>query len=133
MPGKARAVTATVDRSELDDLKSRVDLLEIFRTAGLDPKRRGKNWFCRCPFHEDTEASLSIDPAKRLWNCFSCEAGGDALALQRKENLEFLPALQRPRELASSLPTSAEPPPSQNLPEYQRHDLLERAIEHYQD
>ena len=126
-------MTATVDRSELDDLKSRVDLLEIFRTAGLDPRKRRKNWFCRCPFHEDTEASLSIDPAKRLWNCFSCEAGGDALAfLQRKENLEFLPALQRLRELAGSLPTTAEPPP-RNAAAYQRNDLLERVIEHYQD
>lgn len=71
-------------------------------------------------------------PTKRLWNCFSCEAGGDALVfLQRKENLEFLPALQRLRELAGT--TTSEPPPSQNTPAYQRNDLLERVIEHYQD
>jgi len=65
------------DRIELDELKSRVDLVELFRHHGLEAKKVGKNYFCRCPFHEDAEASLSINPKDRLLQCFGCKQGGD--------------------------------------------------------
>ena len=88
-------MTPTIDRQELDDLKSRVDLTELFRQYGLEPKRRGKNWFCHCPFHDgDAEASLSINNERRLWQCFSCKAAGDAFDFLRlKEKLDFPAAL----------------------------------------
>ena len=50
-----------------------------------------------CPFHEDTQPSLSIDSRKCLWHCFGCERGGairalgdlvgDATSEQREENV----------------------------------------------
>ena len=64
-------------RQELNDLKARVDIAEVFRATGLELSKVGKGLFCRCPFHEDDEASLSVTPAEGLWNCFGCEAGGD--------------------------------------------------------
>lgn len=128
-------MTATQTREDLEELKSRVDLVELFKSHGLEPKKRGKNWLCRCPFHEDKEASLSINPAKQLWNCFGCQAGGDALQfLQLKENLAFPAALERLRDLAGSAsPVVAAAPEGLALAgNFQRHDLLERVIEHYQ-
>ncbi|WP_255357013.1 MULTISPECIES: toprim domain-containing protein [unclassified Duganella] len=29
-----------------------------------------------CPFHEDSEPSLVVTPAKNLWHCFGCQIGG---------------------------------------------------------
>ena len=86
-------MTATLSRTELEDLKNRVDLVELFRSCGLELKKKGRNWLCRCPFHADATASLSINPARQLWNCFGCEAGGDAIRfLQLRENLDFADA-----------------------------------------
>jgi DNA primase catalytic core len=125
------------NREELAALKARVDLVELIRQSGLDLKKKGKNWLCHCPFHEDGEASLSINGRKGLWNCFGCEAGGDHLRfLQLRENLEFPAALERLRALAGD----TRPVPSQPEPEmpkemaggFQRAELLERVIEHYQ-
>ena len=65
-------MTPTLDRQELDDLKARIDLLALVEASGLELKRVGTNWFCRCPFHEDREASLSVNPEARLWNCLCC-------------------------------------------------------------
>ena len=32
-----------------------------------------------CPFHEDKTPSLSYDPKKNKWHCFSCGRGGDGI------------------------------------------------------
>ena len=58
------------DRQEVDDLKAHVDLAELIRSSGLDLKRKGKNWLCKCPFHDDQTASLSVQGS--LWNCLCC-------------------------------------------------------------
>ena len=49
-------------RQELNDLMARVDIAEVFRATGLELSKVGKGLFCRCPFHEDDEASLSVTP-----------------------------------------------------------------------
>ncbi len=35
------------NREEVDALKA------LIRRSGLEPTKKGKNWLCRCPFHED--------------------------------------------------------------------------------
>ena len=129
MPRDGPAVTPTLDRQELDDLKARVDLLALIESSGLDLKRVGKNWFCRCPFHEDREASLSINPETRLWNCFGCEAGGDCFRwCQLRENLDFAEAVEFARRFATlSVPDPA--PATREVPE--RSALLTRVMERY--
>ena len=121
-------MTPTLDRQELDDLKNRVDLLALIEASGLELKRVGKNWFCRCPFHEDREASLSINPETRLWNCFGCDAGGDCFRwCQLREKLEFPEAVEFARRFATlSVP---EPVPTREVPE--RSALLTRVMERY--
>ena len=119
------------DRQEVDDLKAHVDLAELIRSSGLDLKRKGKNWFCKCPFHDDQTASLSVQGS--LWNCFACEAGGDALSwLQLKEKLTFPEALARLRDLAGeTLITSAEPVGDLLAGGLKRSALLEKVMDHY--
>ena len=36
-------------RTELDDLKTRADLVELVRQSGVELKQSGKNWLGRCP------------------------------------------------------------------------------------
>jgi len=38
----------------------------------------------RCPFHNDTNNSLSFSNAKGLWKCFGCNAKGDIITLVNK-------------------------------------------------
>ena len=128
-------MTSTIDRQELEDLKSRIDLVDLVRDSGLEPKKRGKNWLCRCPFHEgDREPSLSIQGP--LWNCFGCEAGGDAVSwLQLKEKMTFAEAVEHLRQLAYL--SAPEPVPATKndataLPGgFKRQELLARIGELY--
>lgn len=126
-------MTTTLDRKELEDLKARVDLVDLFRDSGLQPRKKGKNWLCHCPFHDDREASLSINNERRLWQCFSCKAAGDAFDFLRlKEKMDFPAALERLRRCASAEP-SAPLPTTKELPGgFRRQDLLNRVSELYQ-
>lgn len=120
------------NRQEVDDLKAHVDLAELIRCSGLDLKKKGKNWLGRCPFHDDETASLSVNGT--LWNCFACEAGGDALSwLQLKEKLTFPEALSRLRDLAGEtlINTGAEPVGDLLAGGLKRSALLEKVMDHY--
>lgn len=56
--------------------------------------KRGAEHLGRCPFHDDTDPSLRVNPQKNLWNCSPCNSGGDAVRfVERYEKLSFPDAL----------------------------------------
>src|SRR5690606_9054196 len=42
-------------------------------------KARGREFIGLCPFHDDHKPSMYVVPAKQIYHCFSCGAGGNAL------------------------------------------------------
>ncbi len=53
-------------------------------------KQKGKDFVGLCPFHDDHSPSMYVSPAKQIFKCFVCGAGGDAIKfLQRREQLTF--------------------------------------------
>jgi len=81
---------------DLKALKTRLDLVGVLQARGIQLKRQGAQYMARCPFHADRTPSLSVSPAKQLWHCFGCGAGGDVFAfLQKFEGLSFGELLRR--------------------------------------
>ena len=60
-------------------LKSEVPVERVVAGAGVELSRRGKDLVGLCPFHEETEPSLVVSPAKQLWRCFGCGKGGSVI------------------------------------------------------
>jgi DNA primase len=49
-----------------------------------------------CPFHQEKTPSFTVDSARRLWHCFGCSQGGDAIDfLMKQETLSFTEAVER--------------------------------------
>jgi len=49
-----------------------------------------------CPFHQEKTPSFTVDSTRRLWHCFGCSQGGDAIDfLMRQETLSFTEAVER--------------------------------------
>ncbi len=123
-------------RHDLDTLKAQVDLAALMRQDGIDLQPAGKNLKACCPWHDDQKPSLVFNPAKQLYNCFSCKAKGDVLDfIQRQEGLTFSKAVARLRELAgaSPVPERSDPPkdPDRFAGGLTRPQLLARVVEHY--
>ena len=67
---------ARIPDSEVQRLKEEIAVQRLIESAGIELKRVGKDLAGRCPFHEDSEPSLIVTPAKNLWHCFGCQCGG---------------------------------------------------------
>jgi DNA primase len=49
-----------------------------------------------CPFHDEKSASFNVTPARGLFHCFGCQAGGDVIKfVQDIERLDFGDAVER--------------------------------------
>ena len=60
------------------EVKERVDLVEIVSDYVVLQKK-GREFTGLCPFHEEKTPSFTVNPAKQLYYCFGCGAGGGAI------------------------------------------------------
>lgn len=82
------------------------DIVDVI-SEHLSLEKRGKELVGLCPFHADHKPSLYVSPAKQIFKCFACGAGGDVLKfVQMKENLTFPQSVER---LAQRAGISIEP------------------------
>ena len=56
-----------------------LDAANIIEVIGEDItlKKQGVNYIGVCPFHDDKTPSLVVSPAKGIYKCFACGAGGN--------------------------------------------------------
>lgn len=53
-------------------------------------KRSGRNFFGRCPFHNEKTPSFNVNPDRQIFHCFGCQEGGDVIGfLMKHEGLSF--------------------------------------------
>ena len=64
----------------LDAVREAIDIVDI-ASEHTKVERRGQRFVALCPFHKEKTPSLSLDPERKLYYCFGCGAGGDALGL----------------------------------------------------
>ena len=64
----------------------RMNLPEILQSKGISLKRNNTGSYVgRCPFHNDTNPSLSVSLKNDvwLWHCFGCHKGGTLIDFLR--------------------------------------------------
>lgn len=78
-------IREVVDRTDIEELVGRYVTL----------KRAGANLLGLCPFHSEKTPSFTVTPAKKMFYCFGCHAGGDAITFVRMaENLDYVDAVE---------------------------------------
>jgi DNA primase len=85
---------AKLPESFIDNLLSRVDLVEIIGTR-VPLKKQGKDYSARCPFHDERSPSFTVSPSKQFYYCFGCGAKGTAISfLMNYDRLTFMDAVE---------------------------------------
>jgi DNA primase len=114
---KTLKVSGILDEFEKDEVKKGVDIISLFSSFGVHLEKRGKSWMGRCPWHEDSTPSLSVDQEKGLYNCFGCGESGDAFDLVMKEKgLDFPSAVKFLKGADFSWLKSVPTPPKKEPP-----------------
>ncbi len=83
------------DQAIISRIQQASDIVELVGEH-LSLAKKGREMVGMCPFHDDHRPSLYVNPAKQIFKCFACGAGGDVFKfLQMRENLTFPQAVER--------------------------------------
>ena len=121
--------------SSIDEVKSRIDIVELAGEAGVKLRRSGRTYTGFCPFHSNTRTpAFVIWPESGTWRCFGeCNDGGDVFKfVMKKEGIDFKEALTRLAERAGVQLESYQAEKPEQKEENQRlRSLLEDAVTFY--
>ncbi|HEX4197473.1 MAG TPA: CHC2 zinc finger domain-containing protein [Caulobacteraceae bacterium] len=99
---------ARIPDAEIERLKVEISLVRLVESSGVKLEKRGADYVGRCPFHDDGTPSLGVSPAKNLFNCFGCGAGGGVIDwVMKHEGVSFRHAVELLKDGASMGPTPA--------------------------
>lgn len=92
-------------------IKQAIDLVTLVGEY-LPLQRSGSKYKVLCPFHDDHNPSLELNPERQSFKCWACGAGGDIFDfVQKYERVEFSEALRMLAERAG-IPLSPPKPKS---------------------
>lgn len=100
-----------IERTGSDDKRRVLEATDLVRLIGehVQLRRKGREWACVCPFHDDHNPSMYVVPHKQIYHCFVCSAGGDAISfIMNFHKMGFREALQL---LADKAGIELAPPP----------------------
>jgi DNA primase len=84
--------------STTDEIKSRIDIVDLVSEAGVKLRHSGRNYTGFCPFHENKHTpAFVVWPETGTWRCFGqCNEGGDIFKfVMKKDGIDFREALQK--------------------------------------
>ncbi len=78
----------------IEEIRTKNDIVEVI-SGYVRLQKKGSNYFGLCPFHNEKSPSFSVSPAKQMYYCFGCGAGGNVITfLMEYENATFPEAVK---------------------------------------
>ncbi len=96
-----------IPEDKISQILAASDIVDVVSEAVL-LKRSGQNFFGLCPFHSEKTSSFSVNPAKQIFYCFGCHAGGNALSFVMKYHGVSFPEAVRMLARKYSIPLELE-------------------------
>ena len=85
----------SIPRDFIDRLIDDSDIVAVISNY-VSLTKKGNNFTCCCPFHDEKTPSFSVSPQKSIYHCFGCGKGGNVLSfIMDFEGLNFVEAVER--------------------------------------
>ncbi|WP_028193000.1 DNA primase [Salinispora pacifica] len=89
-------MTGRIRDEDIALVRERTSISEIISETVTLRSAGGGNLKGLCPFHDEKSPSFNVSPARNVWYCFGCGAGGDAIKfLMDAEHLSFVESVER--------------------------------------
>lgn len=81
----------------IDQVKERLDIVEIISANGVNLRRTGRSYVGFCPFHPNSRTpAFTVYPDTQSFYCFGCHASGTVFDfVMRKQGIDFRDALEQ--------------------------------------
>ena len=90
-----------IQQQVTEQIKQRLDIVEIVRQYVPHLRRAGRTWKACCPFHKEKTPSFTVDQDKGFYYCFGCQQGGDVLHfVMQMEHLTFHETVRKLADMA---------------------------------
>jgi DNA primase len=123
--------------STTDEIKSRIDIVDLVSEAGVKLRKTGRNYTGFCPFHANKHTpAFVVWPETGTWRCFGeCNEGGDIFKfVMKKDGIDFKEALQKLADRAGvKIESYQRETPIQKEAYQHLRNLLEDAIIFYRN
>ena len=88
------------DNDLINDVLNNADIVKVV-SSYITLSKKGRNYVGVCPFHDDTNPSLTVSPEKKIFKCFVCGTSGSAISfVQKYEKITFVEAMKKVAELS---------------------------------
>ena len=78
----------------IDQVQQNNDIVDVINEY-IPLTKKGSNYVCLCPFHQDSNPSLMVSRQKQLFKCFACGEGGNVITfLQKYDSKTFVESVQ---------------------------------------
>lgn len=78
----------------IDEIRNSNNIVDVV-SQYVVLKRSGRNYFGRCPFHNEKSPSFSVSPDRQIFHCFGCGVGGDSIGFISKiEGIGYREAIE---------------------------------------
>ena len=85
----------------IEEVSRSNDIVDVI-SQYVQLKRKGRNYFGVCPFHNEKSPSFSVSPDRQIFKCFGCGVGGTAYTfLMKIEGISFKEAVEQLAERAN--------------------------------
>lgn len=83
-----------IPEEKVREVAERISIVEVV-SEYVQLRRSGGNFLGLCPFHGEKTPSFNVNPAREIFHCFGCGAGGNAFSFVMKmEGLSFPEAVK---------------------------------------
>lgn len=84
-----------IKQESIESLKNHLDIVDVI-SQYVELKKTGANFKACCPFHSEDTPSFVVSPAKQIYHCFGCQAGGDSIKfVMEYEKLSYPEAIEK--------------------------------------
>ena len=118
------------------EVAERISIVDVIGEY-VSLRRSGSNFTGLCPFHGEKTPSFNVNPAREIFHCFGCGAGGDVFAfVMRLEGISFPEAVRRLAQRAGVTIEERPLSPAESRAREERDEqraILDLAARHYRE
>lgn len=117
---------------EREEIRSRIDIVDLISREGVRLKKTGKNFTGLCPFHSEKRPSFTVNQEFGRYQCWSCGEKGDIFTwVMKRQNVDFVEAL---RLLAAEAGVTLKFNPDEPRSDRELHQtIMDAALDFFRD